>query len=125
MKVNEKMKLYHYSNEDLTVIDPLKFGNNSHTPKDSIEPRAYYYLNKEYREKFFLGSKYRYTVVTHSDKIYDLSTDYRGLFGLHSIDEIINILKRSVFIGLKFTHPCGIDIVCLFHLQKVVKKEVL
>jgi hypothetical protein len=120
------MYLYHYSNEpDLTSIDPLKFGSNSHTPCDSSEPRSYFYPNKEYREKFFLSSKYRYTVKTGSDKIYDLATDFKGLYGFHTVDQIIIHLKSKGFIGLKFLHPSGHEIYCLFYSEKVIRKEVL
>lgn len=120
------MKLYHYSNEkDLAVIDPVKFGYNSHTPCDGSEPRAYYYPDKEYREKFFLGARYRYTVKTGSDAIYNLAYDFLGLYGTCSIDELIRRLKRKHYVGLYFLHPSGHKIICLFYSQKIIEKEVL
>jgi hypothetical protein len=120
------MLLYHYSNEEnLTEIDPAKCFSNSHTPCDSSELRSYYYPDKVYREKFFLGSKYRYTVKTGSDKIYDLSTDFKGIYGFHTIDQIIQLLKKRGYVGLRFLHPSGHAIYCLFYSEKVIRTEVL
>jgi hypothetical protein len=120
------MLLYHYSNEDnLKTIDPDKFCANSHTPVNSEQPRSYYYLNKTDREKFFLGAKYRYTIVTPNNRIYDCLFDVNGLFARYDLDTIISLLKKKGFIGLRFRQISGRDAIALFYSQKIIQKEVL
>lgn len=122
------MKLYHYSNKDLTVIDPDKFGS-SHTPYSEVK-RSYYYVNKEYREKFFLGSKYRYIIELEDSSyvsclLYNLFIDPLLLSNKLTIDDIISYLKHNNYDGFSFINSSGHIIVCLFYPQKIINKEEL
>jgi hypothetical protein len=109
------MKLYHYSNESITEIDPLKFGS-SHTPY-SICKRSYFYVNPDYKEKFFLGARFRYIVDIDESKVFHTNFGISGEYLLE--------LKKKGFIGVSYFLPNGEKIIALFHSQKVIKKEVL
>lgn len=117
------MLLYHYSNEDLELIEPKHFGS-SHTPHSEI-PRSYYYVNPDYREKFFLGARFRYTVGIGHHRIYDCLFDDKGLFSRYSGDDLLIRLKKLGYIGFRFKLPNNHEVVCLFNAQRPIKKESL
>jgi len=123
------MKLYHYSNEEFEIVSPKFFGANSHSfnaRNDSEIPRSYFYLNKNDREKFFIGAKYRYTVGVDENKIYDLIFDELNLLSRPgTIDVILIELKKRKFIGVRFPHTETREIVALFYPQKIIEREKL
>lgn len=127
------MLLYHYSNEDLTIIDPKHFGS-SHTPFSEI-PRSYYYVNPDYKEKFFLGARFRYTVNVKVSKIYDAYLDELRIFSglpiernlnkLLTIDDVLRELKKRGYTGFLFRTESNHDVVALFYAVKPIAKETL
>jgi len=124
------MKLYHYSNEDFEIVSPKFFGTNQHSfgaARDSEVPRSYFYLNKDDREKFFRGAKYRYTVGVNQNEIYDLQFDELNLFNKRSytLDDILKELKKRKFIGFRFSNSETREVVALFYPQKIIEKEIL
>jgi len=125
------MLLYHYSNEDIKngFIKPELFGSNAHTPKQTGVNRSYYYIDPDYREKFFLGARYRYIIEIKDileAYIYDLSTDDLNIIeGGCIADNLIKLRDNLGYIGVKYKSHTGNEIVALFYKMKYIKKEVL
>ena len=100
MKQFNKIKLYHYSNEDIKKsINPIYYGSGAYTSNDvkcTSVKRCFYYLKPIPYEHFFKTVQYLYVTEIQKSRLYDLSEDYRGyIIKDKTITEILNKIKQK------------------------------
>jgi len=118
-----KVTLYHYSNKDLKVINPLYFGDNNYTFNDVKAcdiKRTFFYLNNEPLEYIFKKAKYLYKVTIDKKNLYDLKLDKLGLKAKYNgdIKGLLSYCKRH-YKGIIYN--VGFDIASLFYNVKASK----
>ncbi len=119
------IKLYHYSNKDFKgYIRPDYFGENNYSRNSediSGVKRSYFYLDRESREFYFSGVKFRYIVKINKKRLYNLNKDKLGLAG--RVKDIFRAVKSRGYIGLIGSngYSCGV----LFYPAKIKGKEIL
>ena len=115
------IKLYHYSNEDLKILNPAFFGNNYYTrssQRQSGVKRLYFYLRPDQKEAFFNGAQFCYIVNINEAKLYNLNEDKLKLNDKPE-DIFWNVKKRG-YKGLIGSngYPCAV----LFYKTRPDKK---
>ena len=121
--IKNTVTLYHYSNRDIKIIEPLYFGDNFYTFNDiksSNIKRTFFYLNKKPLEYIFKNARYCYYVTIDKKNLYNLKRDKLGLKTKYNgdIDGLLRYCKRH-YKGIIYN--VGFDIVSLFYSIKAYK----
>jgi hypothetical protein len=119
-----KIKLYHYSNQDFKgYIKPDFFGLNYYTKESSRESdlsRSFFYIGKG-KENFLSGAKFCYIAEINPGQVYDLEKDPKCLKDSgRNFNEILIYVKKLGYIGISGNN--GFKVVCLFKKIKYIDK---
>lgn len=118
------MKLYHYSDKELKIIEVKHFAKNSYSfneKKASSIERSFFYLEQNPKEHYLENSKYCYIVDIANNKLYDLREDKENLKVKYqnNTEGLLEYLKEN-YLGAIYN--VGFDIAILFYDIQVIAK---
>ena len=114
------MKLYHFTDKKLKVIDPEYYLANSYTPRGKVK-RSFHFTTPDPPEWRFKGCQYCYEVKVDIAILYDLREDKDGLtFKFRDIEKLLIHIKEN-YKGILYSQG-SYDVVCLFYNISILRE---
>jgi len=124
--LNEKMRLYHFSDTDFKILKPDFLGKNSFSKNESkfSLPRFFCYDTARPQEYIFKASNFRYTIRIKDKNIYNLDNDILGLKNRFNfdIDKILNFCAKK-YHAIEYT--TSFKTYAIFKEYRIFQKEAL
>jgi len=118
------MKLYHYSDKELKIIEVKHFAENPYSfneKKSSSIERSFFYLEQKPKEHHLVNAKYCYIVNVDNGKLYDLREDKEGLKVKYQ-NNTEGLLEHLKVNYLGAIYNVGFDIAILFYDVQAIAK---
>lgn len=125
----EKIKLYHFTNENLANIEVKFFGENYFTSNDKKicnMSRSFFYIEQKPFEHRFKNCDFCYISEVKKSSIYDLRNDRKKLinrFSKNGLCDIADLLKyiKKFYLGCVY-NTGNLNIVTLLYNIKPILK---